>query len=157
MFSKFVTQYDFKVNILVEDVTGSFIVFEQTKYGLEGLSLAVVGGMIEPSDANVHAAAKRELNEEMGLTTDDLVFLGRYRTDVNRGGGYVNCFLARHCQPAPRLLKSDDLEPQKQVHLTRDALVDALMAYRFKEVKWSNTIAMALQYLAARHSQPVRA
>jgi len=104
--------------------------------------------MIEPSDADAGAAAIRELNEEMGLTTDSLVFLGRYRTDVNRGGGYVNCFLARHCQPATRLLKSDDLEAQKRVHLSQAALEAALMAHRFKEVKWSNTVAMSLQHLA---------
>eukprot|EP00730_Choanoeca_flexa_P013532 TRINITY_DN5420_c1_g1_i1.p1 TRINITY_DN5420_c1_g1~~TRINITY_DN5420_c1_g1_i1.p1 ORF type:complete len:236 (+),score=21.77 TRINITY_DN5420_c1_g1_i1:170-877(+) len=136
-----------QVNILVEDADGNFVVFEQTKYGLDGSSLAVVGGMIEPSDKSNQAAAIRELNEEMGQEAASWVFLGHYRTDVNRGGGSVSCFLARKCRRAAKRLASDDLESQKYVKLTKEELRHAMLSHRFKEIKWSGTVAMALAYL----------
>ena len=42
-----------------------FLCFRQTKYALEGTSLAPVGGMLEPNETPFDAA-KRELLEEMG-------------------------------------------------------------------------------------------
>ena len=128
------------------DGSARYLVFEQSKYGIEGTSLAVVGGLTEFTDTTPLAAAQRELNEEMGREAGSMVPLGCYRTDVNRGGGYVCSFLALDTVPAPpeRRLSSDDLEPQDVVALTRAELQEALLASRFKEVKWSNTVALAL-------------
>lgn len=92
--------YHDRVNVLAE-IGGEFQVMRQKKYALEDQSsLAVVGGIIEPGrDADTAAAARRELAEELGLVTQELVPLGRFRTDVNRGMGWVNAYLARNCQP----------------------------------------------------------
>ena len=43
-----------------------FLCFRQTKYAVEGETLAPVGGMLEPGEPPFDAA-KRELLEEMGL------------------------------------------------------------------------------------------
>ncbi|TFJ80327.1 hypothetical protein NSK_008332 [Nannochloropsis salina CCMP1776] len=43
-----------------------FLVFEQKKYGYQGLSLAPIGGLVEPGE-DALMAAKRELLEEAGL------------------------------------------------------------------------------------------
>ena len=128
------------------DGAARYLVFEQSKYGIQGSSLAVVGGLTEFSDATPLAAAQRELNEEMGREAGEMVPLGCYRTDVNRGGGYVCSFLALDTVVAPpeRRLASDDLEPQRVVSLTSEQLREALLAHRFQEVKWSNTAALAL-------------
>ena len=65
-----------------------FLIFRQTKYALEGRqSYAIVGGIIEPGEKAVDAA-QREVHEELGLLCDT-TFLGRFRTDVNRGRYYV--------------------------------------------------------------------
>jgi 8-oxo-dGTP pyrophosphatase MutT (NUDIX family) len=95
-----------RVNVLAEiggdeHTVGDFQVVRQKKYALETTSLAVVGGIVEQGDADVESAARRELREELGLVTEKLVPLGRYRTDSNRGAGWVNSFLARNCEPAP--------------------------------------------------------
>lgn len=92
--------YHDRVNVLAE-IGGEFQVMRQKKYALEDRSsLAVVGGIIEPGrDVDAAAAARRELAEEIGLMTQELVPLGRFRTDVNRGMGWVNAYLARNCQP----------------------------------------------------------
>lgn len=62
-----------------------FFVFTQSKYALEGrISKAIIGGIIEPGE-DPENAARREVEEEMGLQCLKLNFLGRFRTDVNRG------------------------------------------------------------------------
>lgn len=85
--------YHERINVLVEAPRQSgwtephFYLFEQTKYALEGrMSLAIVGGIIEPGEAPLKAA-QREVKEEMRVACQHFHFLGRYRTDVNRGGG----------------------------------------------------------------------
>ena len=81
-----------------EEEERRFLVFEQTKYALEGKkSLAIIGGIIEPGE-DPEKAARREVEEEMdGLICKNFRFLGRYRTDVNRGMGWLNGFLATQC------------------------------------------------------------
>eukprot|EP00667_Euglena_gracilis_P020337 EG_transcript_21994 len=134
--------YADQVNILVEQ-DGAFLVFRQRKYGLEGESLAVVGGMIEAGES-AEQAAHRELLEEMGLETAELVPLGRYRTDVNRGMGWCSCFLARRCAAAVQRRASDDLERQTLRRLSRQQLRAELLRGGFAEVKWAATVALSL-------------
>ena len=79
--------YHDRINVLVEapatdgQTERKFHIFEQSKYALEGrMSKAIIGGIIEPGEDAEHAA-RREVEEEMGLTCEKLHFLGRYRTD----------------------------------------------------------------------------
>lgn len=133
-----------------------FLLFRQEKYGIEGESYAVVGGQIEPHEAAA-AAAAREVREEMGLIGCELVPLGTYRTDVNRGGGFVNTFLARRCvadeTSKPQDASRDaDLEQQVPVAVTQAYLTRLLVEEQsgaVKEVKWCNTIAMSLLWLSS--------
>ena len=85
--------YHDRINVLVEaeaapgQTEKTFLVFEQSKYALEGkTSKAIIGGIIEPHELPKDAAA-REVEEEMGVRCDNFHFLGRFRTDVNRGMG----------------------------------------------------------------------
>jgi ADP-ribose pyrophosphatase YjhB (NUDIX family) len=84
--------YHDRINVLVEDPKSSkkqgsekqFLIFRQSKYALEGRqSMAIVGGIIEPGE-DATSAASREVNEELDLDCQ-FEFLGRFRTDVNRG------------------------------------------------------------------------
>jgi len=155
----FVEYFD-RVNVLAQDAdTGDFVVLRQTKYALGGApSLAVVGGIIEPGEAP-GAAAARELAEELGLAAGELVTLGKHRTDVNRGLGWVHAFLATGCrraEPGPASLAppsgsgvgGSDAEAQASERLGRRALSAAVREGKFVEVQWSNTVGLALLHLA---------
>ena len=75
--------YHDRINVLVQapGKTDEFLIFEQTKYALEGRqSLAIVGGIIEPGE-QPEEAARREVQEEMMQVCQEFHFLGRYRTD----------------------------------------------------------------------------
>ena len=136
-----------------------YLLFRQSKYGLETESLAVVGGLMEVTEiGRPLIAAKREVHEELGISRCDGGFhsLGSFRTDTNRGGGTVSSFLARRCwfdaDSDPEHDQNRDLEEQKRVVVSRAMLKRVVMhdpeltstALRVDEVKWSNTIALAL-------------
>lgn len=166
--------YHDRINVLVQDPKSTnddpyFLVFEQTKYSLEGRSsLAVVGGIIEPHESPL-SAAKREVYEEMnGLVCQTFVNLGRYRTDVNRGIGWVNGFLARDCSLKGQGDMSDhadmvgdgaeadvaeevgepDAERQDLLSISLQVLKERAKRGEFLEVQWSNTVALALLHIS---------
>lgn len=156
--------YHDRINVIVEDETQTgkeerrFLVFEQSKYALEGkLSLAVVGGIVEPGE-EPQVAARREVEEEMGRDCNEFHFLGRFRTDVNRGMGWVNSYLATQCgrtkeadkaedakdQSGKEQVGSADTERQDLKSITLQELRDAVTNGQFLEVQWSNTVSLAL-------------
>ncbi|CAB9529840.1 expressed unknown protein [Seminavis robusta] len=152
--------YHDRINVLVEaprkvtDREPQFLIFEQSKYALEGrMSKAIIGGIIEPGEEPETAAA-REVKEEMGMTCQKLHFLGRFRTDVNRGMGWVNSFLAMQCKEAKKAGNDKtekeeevgvaDTEKQKLKTIGLRELRRAATAGEFLEVQWSATVAMAL-------------
>jgi ADP-ribose pyrophosphatase len=53
------------VNVVAVTEAGEFLLFRQTKYSIPGLTLATVGGYLEPGEEPL-AAAQRELREETG-------------------------------------------------------------------------------------------
>jgi ADP-ribose pyrophosphatase len=133
------------INVLAVTEDGHFLVFRQGKYGLEGESLAPVGGYIEPGEDPL-AAARRELMEETGYEADMWTSLGQYRVDPNRGVGTGYFYLARQarCVKPP---SADDLEEQELLQLTRQEVSEAVLTGQIKSMAWIANVALALIYL----------
>ena len=130
------------VNVLALTPEGRYLVFRQGKYGLDGDSLAPVGGYMEPGEEPLQAA-RRELLEETGCEAADWIPLGTYMVDPNRGIAVGNLYLARGARPiAP--ITADDLEEQHLLYLTRAELEEALRTGQFKVLAWAANIAFAL-------------
>src|SRR5262245_19168269 len=68
------------INVAVVTTADKFLCFRQTKYAVEGVSLAPVGGYLEPGEDPL-AAARRELLKETGYESPDWLSLGRYAVD----------------------------------------------------------------------------
>lgn len=133
------------VNVVALTEAGDFICFKQVKYGLEGTTLAIVGGFMEEGEDPL-TAAKRELLEETGYESADWVSLGSYRVDPNRGIATGNLFLARNARyVTPR--NADDLEEQEIIFLTRAEVEAALDRGEFKVLAWAASVAFALRIL----------
>jgi ADP-ribose pyrophosphatase len=130
------------VNVVAETEDGRYLCFRQTKYAIDGPTLAIVGGYIEPGEEPL-AAARRELLEETGYEAAEWIDLGTYRVDANRGAGCGSLFYARHAQPIGASV-SDDLEEQEMLTLSRDELKAALIAGGFRCVAWTAAIGLAL-------------
>jgi ADP-ribose pyrophosphatase len=133
------------VNVVAITEEGQFLCFRQTKYGVEGESLAPVGGYLEPGEQPL-SGARRELLEETGYEASHWAGLGHYRVDGNRGVGMAYFFLA---QGALRVAmpEADDLEEQELLLLTRPEIDAALEAGRFKLLPWAAIMALALLHL----------
>jgi ADP-ribose pyrophosphatase len=121
---------------------GEFLCFSQVKYGVEGATLAPVGGYIEPGE-EPFLAAKRELLEEMGCISDEWIDMGSFRVDGNHGAGTAYLYLARNVRFVTEPF-GDDLEEQHLMHLSRAEVESAMMSGQFKVLSWTTAIAMAL-------------
>jgi 8-oxo-dGTP pyrophosphatase MutT (NUDIX family) len=141
------------VNVLVENEKERFVVLHQSKYGIATPTYAIVGGLMEPEEkGNPLLTAQREVREELGMESDHWIQLGGYRTAANRGAGTTYTFLARHARKEGPTTTTvgvggpvqGELERQDVVLLTRDELVEKLLAGDFQEIKWTATIALAL-------------
>jgi ADP-ribose pyrophosphatase len=132
------------VIILPENERGQFLIFEQNKYGVEGRTLAPVGGYMEPGEEPL-AAAQRELLEELGCNATTWTPLGTFRVDANRGAGTANLFYARGVRRIQEP-DSDDLEEQKLLLTDREGLRAALQKGEFKVLAWATAVALMLLY-----------
>mmetsp|Transcript_15813 Transcript_15813/g.20886 ORF Transcript_15813/g.20886 Transcript_15813/m.20886 type:complete len:248 (+) Transcript_15813:105-848(+) len=144
-------EYD-QVNVIVHMADGNdFTMFRQRKYGLEGDTIAPVGGLINPDETPLQAA-QRELREELGYESSNWVSLGRFRTSSTRGGGFLNAFLALDSKFVDGVTKenfkdANDLEAHEQIRMNQEGLRQAMMAGEIQEVKWTATVALALEWL----------
>lgn len=130
------------VNVASVTQDGYFLCFRQTKYAVEGVSLAPVGGYLEPGEDPL-GGAQRELLEETGYAAPDWIHLGAYAVDGNRGAGRAHLFLARNAYRVGEP-DADDMEEQVLLHLSRAEVEAALIAGDFKVLPWSAVMALAL-------------
>lgn len=131
------------VIVVAQTADGAFLCFRQTKYAVDGTTLAPVGGYLEPGE-DALIAAKRELLEETGYEASDWTFLGSYVVDANRGAGTAYLYLARGAVESSQEAVSDDLEEQILLRLSRAEMEAGLAAGEFKALAWGAAIAMAL-------------
>lgn len=133
------------VNVLAVTEEEYFLCFRQTKYAVDGTSLAPVGGYLEPGEAPL-AAAQRELLEETGYQASEWIDLGHYVVDGNRGAGTAYLFLARGARRVAEP-DADDLEELRLLHLSRPELEAALAAGEFKVLSWAAIVALGLRHI----------
>ncbi len=133
------------VNVVVQDEDENFVCFRQTKYAVSGLSLAPVGGYLEPGEDPL-VCAKRELREELGFEAKEWITLGRFPCDGNHGNGMANLYLARHAHQVGEII-ADDLEEQEIITLSRNEMMQALLNGDFKVLSWSTAVALALYHV----------
>ena len=133
------------VNVVAVTEEEQFICFRQVKYGLEGVTLGIVGGFVEEGE-DPFQAARRELLEETGYESIDWTPLGSYRVDPNRGIAIGHLYLARQAYYVTPC-NADDLEEQELLLLTRSEIETALERGDFKVLAWAAAIAFALRQL----------
>ena len=137
------------VTIVLVTTRDEFVLFQQTKYGMDGVGLALIGGYIDQGESPL-TAAKRELLEEAGYESPTWSHMGSYTVDGNRGAGTAHLYLAQDGIKADGhsgSVASDDLEEQEMVFLTRDEVARALQEKAFKVLPWAAALALALQYM----------
>jgi len=142
------------VNIVVhkKDIN-KYLVMKQNKYGFRGSKLAVVGGLFNEGDTP-HECATRELLEETGLEAGQMLYLGEYRVQANRGGGMLHAYLARDCVKSTQSAGNfeQDYEAQEVQFLSREELQERLLGHEFGEAQHAGVVALALLQEQKDHS-----
>eukprot|EP01038_Epipyxis_sp_PR26KG_P014368 gene14368-19270_t len=132
------------INILVHlKAENKYLLSYQRKYGLEKPYYAAIGGLFNIGETG-EECARRELLEETGLEAEELIGLGKYRVQVNRGGGILYAYLAKNCSPSTLKKKSDDYEKQQMKKLSREQLIKVALDGQIGEAQWLATIALGL-------------
>jgi len=133
-------------NVIARTTDGRFLCFRQTKYAVDGISPAPVGGFIEHGETPLDGA-RRELLEETGYTAPEWHALGCYPVDANRGAGTAHFFLALEAV-WDRDSTADDLECQELLLLTREEMERALDGGDFKVLPWAAAVTLGLRKLS---------
>lgn len=139
-------------NVLARTGDGRFLCFRQPKYAVKGITLAPIGGFLEPGEDPL-LAAQRELREETGYCAAEWHALGSAAVDANRGAGTAHLFLALNAEPKGGR-QIDDLEQQELLLLTGEELEAALDRGEFKVLAWATVVALGLRYLARNPPPP---
>ena len=84
------------VNIIPLTPKREVIMVRQFRHGIAGFTLEIPGGMIDPEDRNPAAAGRREMQEECGYDSDDIVPLGRVHPNPAIQPNFCYSFLARN-------------------------------------------------------------
>ena len=133
------------VNVIPINADGKLLVFRQEKYGYEGISIAPVGGYLEPGESPLEAA-RRELLEEMGYQAGEMIPLNATLMAPNLGFATGNPYIARQLEYVGAQ-ESDDLEEQELVEITLDELEAAMLNDEIKVTSWYASFANALIWL----------
>ena len=133
------------VNVVAVTADGRIPCFRQTKYGVAGTTLGLVGGFVEPGEAPL-SAAKRELLEETGYAASDWDPLGSFRCDPNRGMAVAHFFVASNAKLVSPP-NGGDLEEQELLLLEPAELARSLEAGDIKVLPWVAAVALGLQRL----------
>ena len=128
---------------------GHVVLERSYKHGPRRVALALPAGYIEPGETP-DQAARRELREETGYTSDDWRALGSFTADGNYGVNTAHLFLARNARPSEGAggVGHDDLE---EIEVLTLPLAQALAAVTRGEVaQLSSAAGIALAAAALR-------
>ncbi len=123
--SFFVIESSDWVNVIPLTPEGKLVLVEQYRHGTEEISLEIPGGLIDPGETPAEAA-RREMHEETGYDTNDIVYLGTVAPNPALQNNRCHSYLARNVVPtaAQHLDPTEDIA----VRLVDPADVPGLIA-----------------------------
>ncbi|MDG2305937.1 MAG: NUDIX hydrolase [Candidatus Binatia bacterium] len=83
------------VNVIPLTNDDEVVLIRQYRHGIEDFTLEIPGGMIDPTDASPQVAAGREMLEETGFGSDDIIPLGSIHPNPAIQANHCHTFLAR--------------------------------------------------------------
>jgi ADP-ribose pyrophosphatase len=83
------------VNVVPITSDDQVVLIRQFRHGVRDFSLEIPGGLIDPEDPSPRDAGRRELREETGYDSDDLISLGWSHPNPALQGNRCHTFLAR--------------------------------------------------------------
>jgi 8-oxo-dGTP pyrophosphatase MutT (NUDIX family) len=114
------------VNIIPITRQREVVMVRQYRHGIGAFTLEIPGGMMDPGDPDPMAAARREMLEESGFDSTDIVEIGRVHPNPAIQPNYTYFFVARN---AHRVRKQQlDANEEAEVLLVPLASIKGLIA-----------------------------
>lgn len=85
------------VNVIAVTEKNEVVLIEQFRHGSEALTLEIPGGMVD-ADESPETAARRELAEETGYTSETFVYLGKSSPNPALQSNQIFHYLALNCR-----------------------------------------------------------
>ncbi|NBC16013.1 MAG: NUDIX domain-containing protein [Bacteroidetes bacterium] len=104
------------VNIIPVTPDGQLVFIEQYRHGTEAVTLEVPGGMVDPDETPAEAA-RREMREETGYDTDEIVYIGSVAPNPAIQNNECHTYLALDA----RRVEQQHLEGTEIIDVTRVA------------------------------------
>ncbi len=83
------------VNIIPVTPDGQVVLIHQYRHGIDQITLEIPGGMVDPHDPSPLDAARREMQEETGFDSENIVPLGVIHPNPAIQGNRCHTFLAQ--------------------------------------------------------------
>src|SRR5690348_11514993 len=108
------------INIIPITSANEVVMVRQFRHGIGDFTLEIPGGMVDPEDPSPLAAARREMREECGYDSEDVVALGRVHPNPAIQPNHCYSFVARNV----RRVRRRRLEGSEETEVVRVALKD---------------------------------
>jgi 8-oxo-dGTP pyrophosphatase MutT (NUDIX family) len=86
------------VNIIPVTADDRVVLIHQYRHGIDDITLEIPGGMVDPHDLSPLHAARREMQEETGYDSEDIIPLGSIHPNPAIQANYCHTFLARNVE-----------------------------------------------------------
>jgi len=123
---------------------GRFVMLREYRYLFDRLSLSHVQGEIEPGEAP-EDAARRELAEEVGYKTTQLIYLGTTMTAPAFSTETVHIYLARDLEPTTK--HTDEFEETEVVTMSQEEIEAAIQSHEIWDKQVISDWHLVEQYL----------
>ncbi|MBD2200464.1 MULTISPECIES: NUDIX hydrolase [Calothrix] len=94
----YVFEYSTWVNVVALTKNQEVVLVEQYRHGIQQTVLELPGGCMEPEDISPLEAAKRELLEESGYSSDNFLETGIISPNPATHNNLIHCFLATNVE-----------------------------------------------------------
>ena len=108
------------VNIIPVTADDHVVLIRQYRHGTEDFTLEIPGGMVDQEDPSALHAARREMQEETGYDSEDIIPLGAIHPNPAIQGNRCHSFLARNVEQRFEL----NFDTTEETEVTLAPLVD---------------------------------
>lgn len=137
------------VNVVALTPDRACVCVRQYRFGSESVTLEIPGGMVDPGEEHA-AAARRELREETGFTSERWSYLGAVEPNPAVNDNLLHTWLAENCRPTAE----QDPDPGEDIQVLTLPLDELVERCRAGEVRHA-LVLCALLRVADLRSGPL--
>jgi len=131
------------VNVVPITAKNEVVFVKQYRFGIDDITLEVPAGTLDVGENNPEVAAKRELLEETGYASQNMIYLGKVAVNPAIQNNYCHFYLAEGAS----LVGEQDLD------LTEDIEIKLIKLADIDELISSGSINHSLAVLALLHAK----